>query len=448
MDAIAQKEQPGATAHIGNLIGNGEFAFTGTTELPTGWEAVCPNPALAPVFCAVRDERGASLLLAQGNGRRECFGFVRHAVHLKAGKSYRMRVRFRIDGMEDVNRHLLHGIFAGPPTGFNDGIFEYRKDGAWIIGENRFSGPAEDAEAHVRLYFRFSPHGQVWWQGVWLEECEPIPARLVKIACSWGRGDLEYWARWLDAAGRKGVDIALLPEGYDGHNPVDAEPLDGPSGRLLAEKAHQWHMYTSASFYERRGDLMLNTAPLYDRDGRLVGAYSKNQLYDPEEDLGATPGIGFPVFQTDFGKVGTIICYDSWFSEPVRLLAYRGAELVLFPNAGYYAGLMPARTADNGIWIAVSSVNCPAGIWDSGGARAGELEPDSTRYVASSVRSFEKDDEMRMLVATVDLSRRYSPHWWGGPMLSAPGGRRVRQTLIEGIEPDIAREAQRWWVES
>jgi predicted amidohydrolase len=140
-----------------------------------------------------------------------------------------------------------------------------------------------------------------------------------------------------------------------------------------------------------------------------------------------------------------MVCYDSWFPEPARLLGYKGAELILFPNAGYFTGLMPARAADNGVWIAVSSLNCPAGVWDSGGAEAGEAEPNPTRYVVSSVKGFERDEELRMLVVTVDLSQRYSPHWWGGPMRSAPGGRRVRQTLIDPLEDEIAREAARWW---
>ena len=52
-----------------------------------------------------------------------------------------------------------------------------------------------------------------------------------------------------------------------------------------------------------------------------------------------------------------------------------------------------------------------------------------------------------MIVATVDLSRRWSPAWWGGPMRSAPGGRRCRQSLIVPIEDEIARQAKRWWDE-
>ena len=428
----------------GNLIANGDFVKGTVGDIPEGWETVYPNNALAPVFRLARTEDGNSALMATGNGRRECFGYIRRPVHLEANKTYRLRVRLRFEEIDDLNIHLVHGIFA---EGFNDGIFTYRKENNWVIGDNRFPGPEKPTDGEVRLYFRFSAHGKVWWERVSLQECEPIPPRLVKIACSWGTGDMDYWAKWLDSAGEKKVDIALLPEMFNGKGVKDAEPIDGPSGSLLAEKARQWRIYVSGTFYEKRGDLVFNTAPLFDREGKLVGAYDKNQLYDPEEDEGATPGVGFPVFQTDFGKVGIIICYDSWFPEPTRLLAYKGAELILFPNAGYFTGLMPARAADNGVWIAVSSLSGPAGVWDSGGACAGEEEPNPTRHVVSSIRSFEKDDEQQMLIATVDLNRRYSPHWWGGPMRSAPGGRRCRQTLIVPIEEEIANEAKRWWEE-
>ena len=111
-----------------------------------------------------------------------------------------------------------------------------------------------------------------------------------------------------------------------------------------------------------------------------MGVYDKNMLFDPELDNGTSPGVGYPVFETDFGKVGIIICYDSWFPEPARLLGYKGAELLLFPNAGYYRELMPARASDNGLAIAVSSLNCPAGVWDSGGNQAGESKPEETRF--------------------------------------------------------------------
>lgn len=425
-----------------NLITNGDFGKGTIGEMPEGWNVVCPNPALAPIFKLVNDGQ-KNMLMAMGNGRQECFGYVRCPVSFDANKTYLMKVSLKFEGMDDLNRHALHGVFGG----FNDGIFEYRKDGEWVTGEGRFSSPEQPGDTEVRFYFRFSANGKIWWDEVSIQECEPIAPRPVKIAVSWGTGDFQYWTKWLDIAGEKKVDIALLPEMFDGNPVPNAEPIDGKSGNMMANKANQWKMYVSGSFYEKRGDIVLNSAPLFDRNGKLVGVYSKNELYDPEEDQGATPGIGYPVFDADFGKVGIIICYDSWFSEPTRLLAYKGAELILFPNAGYFMGLMPARTADNCVCIAVSSLNCPAGIWDSGGWMAGGDKPDPTVYVPSSISGYEKDDENQMIIATVDLSKKYSPHWWGGPMLSAPGGRRCRQTLIVSIEDEIAKEAKRWWKE-
>ena len=411
--------------------------------LPPGWEAVCPNPALAPVFSWGPSPSGQPALGARGNGRRECFGYLRYRLPLKEGATYCLRVTLRTQGLGDLNRHLLHGVF-GPD--YNDGILSYRREGERVTGVARFPGPKKALEVELRLYLRFSASGQVWWEQVSLEECEPIPPRLVKVACAWGTGDLGHWGAWLDAAGRRGVDLALLPEMFVG-TPAEAQPIDGPNGQFLADKARRWRMYVSGSFYEQRGDLVLNTAPLYDRQGALVGTYSKNMLYDPELDQGVTPGVGYPVFEADFGKVGIIICYDSWHPETARLLGYKGAELVLFPNAGYYTGLMPARAADNGLWIAVSSLGGPAGVWDPGGNRAGEAEPEDTRCAPNSLRYFEKDDALGMIVATFDLSRQPSPHYWGGPMLSAPGGRRVRQTWMVSLEDEIAREAKRWWEE-
>lgn len=423
-----------------NLVANGAFTAGADGVLPEGWTLIAPNPAVSPQFKRVTGAAGRPVLEASGNGRDECFGYVRHPVRFTAGKTYRFRVRFQTDGVDDVNRHLVHGVF-GP---FNDGIFEYRKAGPVIMGDARFPAPA-GGDGEVRLYYRFSPKGRVRWEQVSIQECPPIRPRLVKVACSWGGGDLEHWNRWLDAAGREWVDLALLPEMFNGKGPKDAETLEGPAAQLLAAKAREWRMYVTGSFYEKRGDLIFNTAPLYDRSGQLVGTYEKVQVYDPEEDDGVSPGRRFPVFDTDFGKVGILICYDSWFPEMTRLLAYRGVELVLLPNAGYFMGLLPARAADNGVWMVVSSLGNPAGVWDSGGAMAGEAEPEPTRSSPSTIRSYRKDDALRMITATLDLSRRSSPAWWGGPMRSAPGGRRVRQTLIEPIEDQIAAEARRWW---
>ncbi len=427
----------------GNVISGGDFRECSGSPLPNGWTSVFPNPSLAPVFKVETNANGRTDLLAMGDGKAECFGYVRQKVHLEAGKTYRFRVQLTTEGLDDLNRHLVHGVFGS----FNDGIFTYQKQGDEVIGENRFAGPKKTGMAEVRLCFRFSPNGKVRWERVSLQECEPIPPRMVKVACSWGRGDLTHWNEWLDKAGEKKADLALLPEIFNGKTPKDPEILNGPSGTLMAQKAKQWHMYVTGSYYEKRDGKIFNTAPLFDRQGKLIGTYSKMELYDPEETEGVTPGTELPVFDTDFGKLGIMICYDSWFPEVTRLLAYKGAELVVLPNVGYFMGLLPARAADNGVCIAVSSQGNPAGIWDSGGGMAGEKEPDPTRRTTSMIFDYQRDEQAQMVVASLDLSRRFSPAWHEGPMNSAPGGRRVRSTLIRPLGDEIAGEARRWWIE-
>ncbi|MEI6511831.1 MAG: carbon-nitrogen hydrolase family protein [bacterium] len=428
-----------------NLIPNGDFSRGKVGGLPDGWEVVIPNKAIAPTFKLIKSSSGKMQLMAQGNGRKECFGYIRCPITpmlSSTDRAFRLRVRLRYEGMTDLNRNLVHMVMADM---YNNGIFMYRKEGGYLVGDNRFRGCGHELEtAEIRIYFRFSPHGKVWWDEISLQECDPIPPRLVKIATVWGGNSLEGCAKWLDLAGQKGADICLLPEFFDGKNNKNADTINGPGPSLLSAKAKQWKMYTSGTFIEKRGDICLNSAPLYDRNGKLVGIQSKNNLFDPEEDDGTTPGTGYEVFNTDFGKVGIMICYESWFPETARLLAYKGAELVLFPNAGFYRSLMPARAADNGVWLAVSSLGGQGGVWDSSGASGGDKEPDPSRASPTSIISYEVDETNKMVIATVDLSRQYSPHYWGGPMLCAPAARRLRQTLIQSIEDEIAREAHRF----
>ena len=110
------------------------------------------------------------------------------------------------------------------------------------------------------------------------------------------------------------------------------------------------------------------------------------------------------MFKTDFGKVGIMTCYDSWHPAVARLLALKGAEVILFPSAGYYMQLMHARAADNGVVIAATS-GSPCGVWDGGGNQADGGSPDATRYAPTSIVAFEKDDGQKMQIVTVDLSQ-------------------------------------------
>jgi len=243
----------------GNLVANGGFAKGRPGELPEGWTVAAPNPVLRPKVQLVAGEGESPLLMAEGNGRKECFGIVKHPVSLAAGKTYRLRVRFRFEGFDDVNRHLVHGVFAG---GFNNGIFEYRKEGPWVIGENRFPGPAAAAAGELRLYFRYSPQGRVWWSAVSLQECEPVRPRPVKIAVCSGGGDRKRWEKFLDTAGQKRCDVALMGEFFE----PGVHAPDGPTMQFMAAKARQWKMYVSGTLRLKRGDLIYNFRQGRDHD--------------------------------------------------------------------------------------------------------------------------------------------------------------------------------------
>ena len=129
-----------------------------------------------------------------------------------------------------------------------------------------------------------------------------------------------------------------------------------------------------------------------------------------------------------------MICFDSWFPEIAQALARMGAEAILLPNVGYCEELMPARAADNGVCIAASSLLHPAGIWESSGARAGEVVTPDSRESPSAIQSAEHDCANGLMVATVDLSKKYSPHWKGGPMASAPAARDARVTSLRPLK--------------
>ena len=312
-----------------------------------------------------------------------------------------------------------------------------RAEGAYHAGEQRFPGPPEDLAAELRIYFRYSPLGRVIWEEIVLEEREPIPARPAKFACRQGAmprdSTLAYWSQWLDLAGRSGPDLALLPEVFDGGRPSEAHLPGGPPVQLLAAKARQWRMYTCGTYYEARNGLVFNTAVLFDRSGCMVGSYDKLLPYGPELDQGVSPGRELRVFDADFGRVAVVNCFDSWFPDVARELAQMGAEVILLPNAGYFEDLMPARAADNGVCVVASSLYNSAGVWESSGHRAGDENPKSSRESPSAVLSFEQHPADGLLLAAVDLSKQYSPHWKGGPMMSAPALRVSGATSLKPL---------------
>ena len=117
-----------------------------------------------------------------------------------------------------------------------------------------------------------------------------------------------------------------------------AEPVPGPVTDHFSEIARKYQVVLILSLFERRAPgLCHNTAAIIDADGSFLGKYRKMHIpQDPgfEEKFYFTPGdLGFRAWQTRFGRIGVIICWDQWYPESARLTALDGAEIIFCPTA-------------------------------------------------------------------------------------------------------------------
>jgi N-carbamoylputrescine amidase len=161
-----------------------------------------------------------------------------------------------------------------------------------------------------------------------------------------------------EAAGR-GAGVVCLPELFrtqyfcqrEDADLFDlAEPVPGPTTERLAAVARECRTALVVSLFERRAaGLYHNTAVVLDADGTLRGRYRKMHIPDDPlyyEKFYFTPGdLGFLAFDTQVGRVGTLVCWDQWYPEGARLTALAGAEVLFYPTA---IGWHPSEKAEHG----------------------------------------------------------------------------------------------------
>ena len=129
-----------------------------------------------------------------------------------------------------------------------------------------------------------------------------------------------------------------------------AEPIPGPSTERLTALAAELGLVIVASLFEKRAEgLYHNTAAIIDADGRYLGKYRKMHIPDdPQyyEKFYFTPGdLGFRSWDTRFGRIGVLVCWDQWYPEAARLTAMTGAEILFYPTA---IGWLPDEKAEHG----------------------------------------------------------------------------------------------------
>jgi N-carbamoylputrescine amidase len=129
-----------------------------------------------------------------------------------------------------------------------------------------------------------------------------------------------------------------------------AEPIPGPTTAAMQQFAREQQVVVIASLFEQRAaGVYHNTAAIIDADGSLLGTYRKMHIPDDPlfyEKFYFTPGdLGFRAWNTRYGKIGVLICWDQWYPEAARLTAMQGAQILFYPTA---IGWHPSEKARHG----------------------------------------------------------------------------------------------------
>ncbi len=407
----------------------------GVDGKPPGWSTWSARAETAPrTWIDTVNYRGEPGALAiSGNSNAAAHGGWQRSVDgVTAGAWYRFSAYYRAAGVPaeiwQVVARLDWRTAQGRRAGQPDYVYAATRDGDWTRVSLDAQAPAEAASATVQLYLSNAPLGTVWWDDLALAGIPAPEPRKVTVASvnlrPRGTGaaaeSVRRFIETIDRAVPAKTDVILLPEGITvigtGKTYAEvAEPVPGPTSLRLGEVARRRGAWIAAGVYEREGQAIYNTAILVDREGKLAGRYRKVYLPREEVEGGLTPGSDYPVFRTDFGTIGMMICYDVFYADPARALAMQGAELILMPIWGGDQTLGKARAIENKVFVAASGYDYPTYIMDPEGevlSLAGE--------------------QGRVALATIDLNKRY-----GHPHLGDMKARRMKELRVDVRAPSL-----------
>lgn len=381
------------------------------------WRTESQRDEIAPEAWKEKQVRfgdGHTLALG-GGGRDHADGRWTRKVSVRPETFYEFRSHFSSRKVDEPGRSILARVLWQNERGEQIGPAEYpatvheQKSGQWGLLRQVYRSPASAASAKLELHYRWDGDGVVYFEPASFEPSERPAPRLVRLATihyrpERGKTADENMATFADLiadAAAQGADIVGLPEGMTlagtGKTYVEvSEPVPGPTTRTLGEIARAHGIYIVAGLLERDGPVVYNTAVLIGRDGKLEGSYRKVSLPREESDGGVTPGDVYRTFDTDFGRVGILICWDVTFPEGARELAQDGAEVIMLPIWGGNTTLARARAIENQVYVVTSSYDMESGIFD----HEGELVAQAT-------------DDQRVAVVEVDLNDHVDWPWLG-----------------------------------
>ncbi len=386
----------------GNLVENPGFEkLDPATGLPQGWRTSAPREEIAPAFASDSSISHSGRLSARSTAKgspgtmgywvttvrgiqpgasSDDFGMSQLTLResdFLSSRSYRVACYFKAKGIESPAKNIwirVNWMNAKGQEVFTEFVSRITNAGGWYRAEQVLTAPRAARSLNLELVLQWTATGTVWWDDVSVEEVPAAAARHIKVGTvydlppdqSTPEKNRAFYAGKIAEAGKLGVDLLCLGEGITlvstGKRFVDvAEPVPGPTSRILGEAARKSGLYVVAGIYEREGPLIYNTALLIDREGNVAGKYRKTHLPETEVNGGLTPGTTYPVFRTDFGTVGIEICYDNFFPEVARSLAVQGAEIILLPIWGDLRGqeyawdiVARARAIDNAVYLVAS----------------------------------------------------------------------------------------------
>lgn len=240
-----------------------------------------------------------------------------------------------------------------------------------------------------------------------------------------------------------GAELVVLQELHDSLYFCQTEDVDNfhlavaiPSEAtdFYAQVAREAGVVLVTSLFERRAPgLYHNTAVVFERDGSMAGKYRKMHIPDDPayyEKFYFTPGdLGFEPIQTSVGKLGVLVCWDQWYPEAARLMAMKGAEMLIYPTAiGWESSDTPDEKArQREAWITVQrghavanglpvvTVNRVGHEPDSSGATGG-IQFWGSSFVAGPQGEFlyqAPDDAEAEAIVEIDMKRSENVRrWW------------------------------------
>ncbi len=309
-----------------------------------------------------------ALAISGNSNSAEYGGWAFPIRNIKAGQYYQLTAYYRAQWVPYEQSQVVARLDwldeQGRRVGQPDYAYRISAEGEWKRLMLRVPAPPQAACVKLELGLGWAPQGTIWWDDIAFEETPSPPSRLVRIGSVSLRphdtqnkeGSLSAFLRALDEIAKDKPDIVCLGEGITkvgNSEPYSslAEVVPGPVTSRLGDQARQHRMYIVAGLYEREGHAIYNTAVLIDRQGNVAGKYRK--VYLPREEIegGITPGLAYPVFETDFGRIGIMICWDSQYVDPARALAAQGAEIIFLPIWGGDFTLMKARAMENHVYL-------------------------------------------------------------------------------------------------